>query len=222
MKSPDSGSAAEKLWWFRDARDPLPPLPSRRLRWPHRRHTLDAIACLSLSTLCFSQARSEILFRPGWDFYNLTPLQTSSLAAFVLNFVGLAAVGFVAVQWMRRLRRPVWQRLAAGAAAATLLASLNFARVTHETVSRWTDVIGRPGLLVLVVLMLAASLSWPRPALRLMRGLALATSPLAIVTMLLASWMLLELAAGPTWRWVDPAPLKRTPPSLRRVVWLVF
>ena len=222
MKSPDSGSAAEKLWWFRDAREPLPPPPSRRLRWPHRRQTLDAIACLSLSTLCFSQARSEILFRPGWDFYNLTPLQTSSLAAFVLNFVGLAAVGFVAVQWIRRLRRPLWQRLAAGAAAATLLASLNFARVTHETVSRWTDVIGRPGLLVLVLLMLAASLSWPRPALRLMRGLALVTSPLAIVTTALASWMFLELAAGPTWRWVDPAPLKRTPPSLRRVVWLVF
>src|SRR5262249_56942805 len=48
------------------------------------------------------------------------------------------------------------------------------------------------------------------------------TSPLAIVTMVLGSWMFLELAAGPTWRWVDPAPLKRTPPSLRRVVWLVF
>ena len=40
--------------------------------------------------------------------------------------------------------------------------------------------------------------------------------------MALASLMFLELAAGPTWRWVDPAPLKRTPPSLRRVVWLVF
>jgi len=222
MKSPDSGSAAEKLWWFRDAREPLPPPPSRRLRWPHRHHTLDAIACLSLSTLCFSQARSEILFRPGWDFFNLTPLGAPSLAAFVLNFVGLAAVGFVAVQWMRRLRRPVWQRLAAGAAAATLLASLNFARVTHETVSRWTGIIGPPGLLVVVVLMLAASLSWPRPALRLMRGLALVASPLALVTMALALWMFLELAAGPMWRWVDSAPLKRTPPSLRRVVWLVF
>jgi hypothetical protein len=222
MKSPDSGSAAEKLWWFRDAREPLPPPHSRRLRWPPRHHTLDAIACLSLSTLWFSQARSEILFQPGWDFYNLTPLRAPALAAFVLNFVGLAAVGFVAVQWMRRLGRPLWQRLAAGAAAATLLASLNFARVTHETVGRWMDAIGWPGLLVVVVLTLAASLCWPRLALRVMRGLALVISPLAIVTMALALWMFLELAAGPMWRWVDPAPLKRTPPSLRRVVWLVF
>lgn len=220
--SPDSGSAAEKLWWFRDAREPLPPPRPRRLRWPHRQQTLDAVACLSLSTLCFSQARSELLFRPGWDFYNLTPLRAASLAVFVLNIVGLAAVGFVAAQWMRRLRRPAWLRLAAGGAAVALLASLNFARITHETISRWTDVIGLRGLLVLAVLLLAAALSLPRPALRVMRGVALVVSPLAIVTIMLVPWMFLELGAGPTWRWVDPAPIKRTPPSLRRVVWLVF
>src|SRR5262245_22588432 len=127
MKSPDSGSAAERIWWYRDAREPLPPPRSSRLRWPHRRQTLDALACLSLSTLCFSQARSELLFRPGWDFYNLTPLRAASLAAFVLNIVGLAALGFLAMQGIRRLRRPAWQRLAAGAAGVTLLASLNFA-----------------------------------------------------------------------------------------------
>jgi hypothetical protein len=89
-------------------------------------------------------------------------------------------------------------------------------------VSRWTDVIGLPGLLVLAVLVLTGSLGWPRPALRMIRGVALVTSPLAIVTIALVPWMFLELGAGPTWRLVDPAPLKRTPPSLRRVVWLVF
>ncbi|PYN85992.1 MAG: hypothetical protein DMD87_20800 [Candidatus Rokuibacteriota bacterium] len=220
--SPDSGSAAERLWWFRDAREPLRALPARRLRWPRREHTLDAIACLSLSTLCFSQARSEMLFRPGSDFYNLTPLRAPALAAFVLNIVGLAAFGFLGVQWIRRIRRPAWRRLAAVAAGTMLLASLNFARITHETVSRWTDAIGGPGLLALVVLMLAASLSWPQPALRVMRGLAMVASPLAVVTIAFALWMFLELAAGPEWRWVDPAPLKRTAPSLRRIVWLVF
>jgi Sulfatase len=55
-----------------------------------------------------------------------------------------------------------------------------------------------------------------------MRGLALVVSPLAVVTLGLTLWMFLELAAGPEWRWVDPAPLKRTAPSLRRVVWIVF
>jgi hypothetical protein len=221
-RMPDPGSAAERLWWFRDAREPLPPPPARRLRWPRREDTLDAIACLSLSTLCFSQARSEMLFRPSLDFYNQTPLRAPAIAAFVLNVVGLAAVGLLGVRCIRRVRRPTWRRLAAGAAAMALLLSLNFARITHETVSQWTGFIGRPGMLALVVLAIAASLSRPQPALRVMRGLLLVVSPLAVVTMALALWMFLELAAGPEWRWVDPAPLNRTAPSLRRVVWLVL
>jgi hypothetical protein len=220
--SPDSGSAAERLWWFRDAREPLPPVPSRRLPWLRRKHTLDAIACLSLATLCFSQARSEMLFQPGWGFYTWTPLRAPALAAFALNIAALTVCGFLGVQWIRRLRRPAWRRLAAGAAAAALLASLNFARITHETLSGGTDVIGRPAMLAVVVVILAASLSWPQPALRVLRGVALVASPLAIVTIVLTPWMFLELAAGPTWRWVDPAPLNRPAPSLRRVVWLVF
>ena len=219
---PDSGSPAAQLWWYRDAREPLPPPPPRRLRWPSRERTLDAVACLSVSTLWFSQARAEILFRPGWDFYNLTPLRPPVLAAFILNIVGPAAVGFFGVKWMRRIGRPAWLRLAAVASAATLLAALNFARITHETVSRWTDLIGGPALLTLAILLLVASLSWPRPALRVTRRLALAVSPLALFTMVASLWMFLEVAAGPEWRWVDPAPLTRTAPSLRRVVWLVF
>ena len=219
---PESGSPAERLWWFRDAREPLPPPPAPWLRWPRREHTLDAIACLSLSTLCFSQARSEMLFRPSWDFYNQIPLRAPSIVAFVLNVGGLAAIGLLGVRCIRRVRRPTWRRLAAGAAAVTLILSLNFVRITHETVSRWTDVIGRPGLLALFALALAASLSRPRRALRVIRGLALVFSPLAVATMAIALWMFFELAAGPEWRWVNPAPLNRPAPSLRRVVWLVF
>jgi hypothetical protein len=118
-RTPDpSGSAAERLWWFRDAREPLPPARSLRLPWLRRKHTLDAIACLSLSTLCFSQARSEMLFRPGWDFYAATPLRAPALVAFTLNIAALAVFGFLGAQWIRRVRRPVWRRLAAGAAAA--------------------------------------------------------------------------------------------------------
>src|SRR5262245_8831521 len=113
---PDSGSAADQLWWFRDAREPLPPPPPRWLRWPRRTHTIDALACLSLSTLCFSQARSEMLFRPSFDFYSQMPLRAPAIAAFVLNVVGLAAVGVVGVRCIRRVRRPMWRRLTAGAA----------------------------------------------------------------------------------------------------------
>jgi len=219
---PDSGAAADRLWWFRDAREPLPPPPSRWLRWPRRTHTVDAMACLSLSTLCFSQARSEMLFQPTFDFHHLTPLRAAALAAFVLNVVGLAAIGFLSVQWIRRVRRPAAQRLAAGAATVTLLASLNFARMTHEAVGGWTDFIGWRGLLALVALALAVALIWPHPALRVVRGLAVAVSPLAVVTMVLALSMLYEVAVRPAPRWVAPVPLDRTPPSLRRVVWIVF
>lgn len=220
--SPGGGSVADQLWWYRDAREPVPPAPPDRLRSTRRERTVDALACLSVSALCFSQARSETLFVADWGFYNRVPLGAPVLVALVLNIVGLAAVGFLGVQAIRRVRRPAWRRLAAVAAAATLLIALNFARITHETVGRWTDAIGRPGLLALAVLVLAASLGWPHRALRVIRGLALIASPLAVLTLGHALWMFLEVAAGPVWRQVDPAPLDRTPPSLRRVVWLVL
>jgi hypothetical protein len=163
-----------------------------------------------------------MLFQPSWDFYHLMPLRAPALAAFLLNVVGLAAVGVLGVQWIGRAQRPVWRRLIAVAAAAIFLVSLNYARITHETVSRWTDFIGRPGMMALVVLVLAASVRRPQPALRVIRGLAMVISPLAFVTIAFALWMFLEAAAGPEWRWVDPAPLNRIAPSLRRVVWIVF
>jgi hypothetical protein len=211
----------EPLSWYRDVRQPAPPAPRAR-RWFRRERTIDALACLALSALCFSQASSETLFRADRDFYNRLLLGAPTLVALILNIVALAAGGFLGMQAIRRRRRPVSRRLAAVAAAATLLIVLNVARITYETVGRWTDAIGRPGLLALVVLILAASLGWPRPALRAIRGIALVASPLAVVTLAHALWMFLELAAGPVWRRVDPAPLKGTAPSLRRVVWLVF
>jgi hypothetical protein len=142
--SPGGGSVADQLWWFRDLRQPAPPVPPARPRSTRRERTVDALACLALSTLCFSQACSEALFS-GWNFYNRVPLGAPVLVALLLNIVGLAAVGFLGVQAIRRGRRQVWRRLAAVSAAATLLIALNFARITHETVDRWTDAIGLAG-----------------------------------------------------------------------------
>jgi hypothetical protein len=220
--SPDDRSVADRLWWYRDVRQPALPVSPDRRRSTRRERTLDLLACLSVATLCFSQARREALFFTDWGFYNRAPLAAPVLVALLLNIVGLTVIGFLGVQAIRRVRRPAWRRLAALTAAATLLIALNFVRMTHETVDRWTDAIGRPGLLALTVLMLAASLGWPHRALRLIRGLALGASPLAVLTLGHALWMFLELAAGPVWRRADPAPLGRAPPSLRRVVWLVL
>jgi hypothetical protein len=175
-----------------------------------------------VATLCFSQACRETLFRADWGFYNRVPLGAPTLAALVSSIVALAAVGLLGVRAIRRLRRPAWRRPAAAAAAGMLLMALNFARIADETASRWTDAIGAAALLALVALTLAGSLGWPGPALRVIRGLALAAAPLAAVTLVIALWMFLEVAAGPVWRRIDPAPLKGTPPSLRRIVWLVF
>ena len=219
---PGVGSAADKLWWYRDARLPAPPAPPRRWQWIRREHVVDALACLALSTLCFSQARSEALFIGDRGFYNRIALGAPVIVALLLNLVGLAAVGFLGVQVARRVRRPAWRRIVALAAAAALLIALNLARITHETVDRWTEGIGRPWPLALALLMLAASLGWPRPTLRVIRGLALIASPLAVLTLGHALWMFLEVAAGPVWRRVDPTPLNGSPPSLRRVVWLVL
>ena len=219
---PGSSAGAQPLSWYRIERQPARPLFRPHWWWPGRERTLDALACLALSALCFSRASVETLFRADRDFYNQLPLGKPTLVAFILNIVAVAAVGLLVMRGIRRLRRPVWRRLAAVAAAGTLLIALNFARITYETVGRWTDAIGRPGLLAFVALTLATSFGWPGPALRAIRHIALGASPLGVVTLVSALWMFLELAAGPVWRRIDPAPLKAPAPSLRRVVWLVF
>jgi hypothetical protein len=193
MTSP--GSPADRLWWW-SADEPRPPASRPRRRWT-RRGRVDAVACLALAVLWFSPACREILYGADRDFYNRVPLGAPPLAALVLNIVALAAVGFLGVQALRRVRRPAWRRVGAVAVAAGVLVTLNSARITYETVGRWADPLGGPGLVPIV-------------------------SPVALVMLAGVLWMFLEVAAGPQWRRVDPAPLKRTPPSLRRVVWLVL
>ena len=217
---PGEDRGAAPLAWYATR---APAIPSPRYpRALRRRHGLDALACLTIATLCFSQASSETLFRTDRDFYSRLPLGGPTLIAFIFDIVVLAAAGFALAQAIRRLRRPLARRLAAGAAAAALLIALNFARLTYETLGGLADALGRPGLVTLAVLVVGASVGWPERGLYAIRRVALVASPLAVVTLTHALWMFLELAAGPVWRRVDPAPLKTPPPSLRRVVWLVF
>jgi hypothetical protein len=215
-------TGTDNLSWYGDLRPPESVLSPQVRRAVRRQRRLDALACLSVATLCFSQARSETLSLADWGFYHRTPLGSPVLVALLLNILGLAAIGFVGVRALRRVRRPGGRRLAALAAAAALLIALNYVRLTYAAADRWADFLGRPALLALAALALAASLAWPRRALPAWRGLALAASPLAVLTLGHVLWMFLEVAAGPEWRRVDPAPVGKTPPSLRRVVWLVF
>jgi hypothetical protein len=216
--NPGSESAADSLWWFRSTGEPRLPAPRARRRWSTPRDRLDALACLALSTLWFSGACRETLFRADRDFYNRTPIGAQVVGVLLLNLVALAAVGFVCMQALRRARGPAARRLGALAAAAALLIALNAARITYGVLDRWSH----GGLLAGAALVLVAAFCWPRPAMRVVRWLALAASPVAAVALAFLLWMLLEVAAGPVWRLAEPAPLKRTPPSLRRVVWLVF
>jgi hypothetical protein len=215
----DRGSAP--LAWYATR---APALPTRRLHWRthRRRYTLDALASLALATLCFSQATSETLFRLDRDFYSRLPLRPPTLVALIVNVVALGAVAFLAAQGIRRIRRPPLRRLAAAAAAAALLVALNYARITYESLGQLAGLLGRPALLGTAVLAVGASAVWPGPALHSLRRVALVASPLAVIALTHALWMFAELAAGPVWRRVDPAPLKAPPPSLRRVVWLIF
>jgi hypothetical protein len=94
--------------------------------------------------------------------------------------------------------------------------------MTYDAIGHWTDVIGRPVLLSLVVVALAAAFGWPGRTLNTIRRVALVASPLAVITLPLIPWMMVEVAIGPKWRQVAPEPLRQPPPSLRRIVWLVF
>ena len=111
----------EPLWWCGSTGEPARPGAGDRTRSSRRQQKLDAIACLSLSTLCFSRARSETLVSTDWGFYHQAPLGALAPAALVLNVVVLAAVGFVCVQGIRRVRRTTWRRLAAGVGYSQLI-----------------------------------------------------------------------------------------------------
>jgi hypothetical protein len=213
---------AEQFWWYRDWRQPEAPVVRERAPWDRRARAIEALGCLAVSTLCFSRARSETLFIDDWDFYNMTPLGAPMLAALLLNIVGLAAAGFVAVQLVRLIRRPLARRLAAVAATAAFLAALNFQRMTHESLDRWTDAIAGPWLVTLAVLILVVAVRWPDRALRALRGGVLIASPLGVMVVAHGLWMFFEAAVGPQWPRGEPAPLGGMPPSLRRVVWLVL
>jgi len=209
------------LSWYRSADEPR--LPARRARWRlARRERLDALACLGLSALCFSHACLEILFRADRDFYNRVPVRASTLLALVLNIVAVGALGFAGVQAIRRAHRLVWRRLGAIAISAGLLVTLNFVRITYAPLAQWADWLRTSGLLAIVVMALGAALAWPGPALYVMRRVALVASPVTVVILSVVPWMFLEAAVGPVWRPTEPKPLDRTPPSLRRVVWIVF
>src|SRR5262245_10980826 len=213
----NGGGSGASLDWYRLS--PPPDLHAHR-PWIRREHTLDALACLSLSVLCFSQATRETLIRDDRDFYSRLLLGAPTLVALILNIVALAAVGFLGAQAIRRVRAG-WPRLAAVAAAAALLIVLNFVRITYETIGRWTDVSGPPGRLAAVALILAVSLAWPRPVLRAIRRIVLIALPLGVLTLAAALWMFFEAGTGPVWRRADPAPLTAPAPSLRPGGWVV-
>src|SRR2546423_46880 len=83
-----------------------------------RQRTRDVLACLSLSALCFSQARSETLFLTGWDFYSRVPLGVPTILALTPALGRFRAVGggpkwrpvdpAPRAQPARSLRRVVW------------------------------------------------------------------------------------------------------------------
>src|SRR2546423_8017206 len=142
------------LWWY-TTRSPELPAPHEIRRARRRRQVLDALACLAVAALCFSQASRETLFRADRDFYNRLVLGPPTLEAFILSLVALAAAGFVVIQVIRRADRPGVRRLAAVAAAAAPPIALQFVRITYETLARLTDALGRPVLFAVAVVMLA-------------------------------------------------------------------
>ena len=90
---------SDKLWWYRSADAPAPLIPRDRWWSPRREHRLDALACLALSALCFSQARSETLFLTGWDFYSRVPLGALCTGGYALAKAGLLDKYRATIHW---------------------------------------------------------------------------------------------------------------------------
>jgi hypothetical protein len=209
------------LWYTTRPPDLLVPGDRRVTR---RRWLLDALACLALASLVFSEASREALYRPDFDFYSAVPLNAPTLRALVLNVLGVTAAGLAVVHVLRRARRLVWRRLGAVLAAATTIVALNAVRTTDPGLGGWTDALDVRLLVGVAVVVLTVSGAWPRHALRSVRGLAIVLSPLAVLTLVSTLWMFLEIARTVPWRRVAPAPppLNATAPSLRRVVWVLL
>lgn len=188
----------------------------------HRRIWIDAAACLSLSNLCFAQARLETLFLSDYDFHNKAPLGAMALGVLLLNIGALAALGLLAARAVRSSRRIVWRRLAAVAGVIVLVVPLNAARLTYEPAGRWADALGQPGAVAIVAALLAVAFWRPRAATRAMRWLLVIVSPLVAFTVLHVVALLADVAVARPARLETPAPLTRPAPSLRRVVWLVL
>ena len=209
------------LWYTtRPADLPVPPKDRRATR---RRWLIDALACLTLASLVFSEASREALYRPDFDFYSALPLNAPTLRALVLNVLGVAAVGLAVVYVLRRARALVWRRLGAILAGATIIVVVNAVRTTYPALGGWTDALDVRLLVGVAVLVLTASGAWPRHALRSVRAFAIVLSPLAVLTLASTLWMFLEVARAVPWRRAVPAPpLNATAPSLRRVVWVLL
>ena len=210
------------LSWY-TTRPPDLPTPPQDRRATRRRWLFDALACLALAWLVFSEASREALYRPDFDFYSALSLNAPTLRALVVNMLGLAVIGLVVVSVLRQTPRPVWRRLGAVPAAATTLVALNAVRTTYPALGGWTDALDVRVLAGVAVLGLLAAGAWPRHALRSIRALAIVLAPLAVLTLASTLWMFLEVARAAPWRRAVPSPpLNATAPSLRRVVWVLF
>jgi hypothetical protein len=210
------------LLWYTTRPPDLPASPKDR-RATQRRWLFDALACLALASLVFSEASREALHRPDFDFYSALPVNAPTLRALVLNVLGSTAVGLAVVSVLRRARRLVWRRLGAVLAAATTIVALNAVRTTYPARGGWTDALDVRLFVGVAVVVLAASGAWPRHALYSIRRFAIVVSPLAVLTLLSTLWMFLEVARTVPWRRTAPPPsLNATAPSLRRVVWVLL
>ena len=210
------------LSWYTTRPPDIPPPPKNRGAAP-RRWIFDSLACLTLAWLMFSEASREALYRPDYDFYSALPLNASTLWALVLNMILVAVAGVLLVYVLRCARRPHWFRFGAMLAAATTIIGLNAVRTTYPALAGWTDALDVRLFVGVGGLIVTAAGVWPRHALRSVRGFAIVLSPLAVLTLVSALWMFLEVARTQPWRRVvPPPPLNATAPSLRRVVWMLF
>jgi hypothetical protein len=207
IQSPTSGAACR-------------PIESRRPRIGLK----DLALAASLSTLCFIHAWPSLLLKSDDDdYFNKIPVTLPVLFAMAANLIMLAALFWVAGQFVRRSNSKLVKDIAFMALCAVLLIPLNHIRRVYWGVDGAAIIkaLAQPWLWLPIIAAAAALIVWRRRIGKAASTVVLILSPVAVLVFGQLSYQIAKagLRKGP-----PPSRSNRAAVAIPgpRVVWIIF